>query len=213
MWKFDGFPCLAYAPYTSWYVSLIASVFAMGIGWKLEVYLELGDKLFHVLLDWSFERGRASLTYSCTYSCYFCPRHLLNLTLHMYVDFELLTKSFGEAKILFFRVLGMWQFIGGFLAGFLPNSTCYLLMRVLTYCDSKHLTRLWSFLVYWIWVKPKRFTRKKLICSKTFDYSQVLVLNTESLVSFSSKFLPMIDIRLLYMLLEILTKHACGVFP
>ena len=33
----------------------------------------------------------------------------------MYIDFEILTKSFGEAKILFFRVLGMWQFIGGFL--------------------------------------------------------------------------------------------------
>ena len=73
------------------------------------------------------------------------------------------------AKILFFRVLGMWQFIGGFLAGFLPNSTCYLLMRVLTYCGSKHLTRLWSWPIYLIWAKPKRFKRKKTICSKMFD--------------------------------------------
>ena len=124
-----------------------------------------------------------------------------NLTLHMYVDFELLTKSFDEAKILFFRVLGRWQFIGGFL----PTSTCYLLMRVLTYCGSKHLTRLWSLPVCWIWAKSKRFTRKKTICSKTLDYSQVPVVNTESLVSFSLKLLPMIDIRLLYMLLETLT--------
>ena len=81
---------------------------------------------------------------------------------------------------------------------------------ILTYFGSRHLTRIWSSHLCWIWAKTKKFTRKKMICSKTFYFSKFPTLNLKNLASFSSKFVTKIDLVLLHSLLETLTYHVCS---